>query len=140
MAANGVNLTRLLEFSERDELVRKAGLLPIVIPEDILRDQVLNPNYVPKDLPTQLLVITWLCIFIPLVGVVLRFLARFGTATRLGLDDWFSAITWVVAAAFGSTTILAAKMSGIGRHIWFATDGELDFGYMPMESPHSSFT
>ncbi|KAF3163447.1 hypothetical protein TWF225_002055 [Orbilia oligospora] len=130
MAASGVNLTRLLKLSERDELVRKAGLLPIVIPEDILRDQVLNPNYVPKDLPTQLLVITWLCIFIPLVGVVLRFLARFGTETRLGLDDWFSVITWVVAAAFGSTTILAAKMSGIGRHIWFATDGELDFGYM----------
>ncbi|KAK6517130.1 hypothetical protein TWF506_007007 [Arthrobotrys conoides] len=130
MAGNGVNLTRLLELAERDEIVRKAGLLPIVIPEDILRDQVLNPNYVPKDLPTQLLVITWLCIFIPLIGVILRFLARFGNESRLGLDDWFSAITWVVAAAFGSTTILAAKMSGIGRHIWFATDSELDFGYM----------
>ncbi|KAF3154668.1 hypothetical protein TWF569_011325, partial [Orbilia oligospora] len=94
------------------------------------RSNDIYTDYVPKDLPTQLLVITWLCIFIPLVGVVLRFLARFGTETRLGLDDWFSAITWVVAAAFGSTTILAAKMSGIGRHIWFATDGELDFGYM----------
>ncbi|KAK6533931.1 hypothetical protein TWF281_005274 [Arthrobotrys megalospora] len=128
--ANRVNLTRLLELAGRDELVRKAGLLPIVIPDDVLRDQVLNPNYIPKDLPTHLLIITWLCIFIPLICVILRFLARFGTETRLGLDDWFSAVAWVSAAAFGSTSILATEMGGVGRHIWLATDRELDFGYM----------
>ncbi|KAK6333849.1 hypothetical protein TWF730_004031 [Orbilia blumenaviensis] len=128
--ANQVNLTRLLEFAERSDMVRKAGLLPVVIPEDILREQVLNPNYHPKDLPKQLLITTWLCIFTPLVGVVLRFMARFGTESPLGADDWFSAVTWVFGAAYGATTILAVNLGGAGRHIWLVDDAGLEAMYL----------
>ncbi|KAK6531672.1 hypothetical protein TWF694_002848 [Orbilia ellipsospora] len=128
--ANPVNITRLLELAARQDIVRKAGLLPVVIPEDIMQSEVLNPNYIPPNYPTRLLIITYVCVFVPLVGVILRFLARFGTETPLGLDDWFSAVAWLTSAAYGATSILAVKMGGIGRHIWLLSDQELSSGYM----------
>ncbi|EPS44370.1 hypothetical protein H072_1645 [Dactylellina haptotyla CBS 200.50] len=42
--ANPVNITRLLELAARQDIVRKAGLLPVVIPDDVLKSQVLNPS------------------------------------------------------------------------------------------------
>ncbi|KAK6509848.1 hypothetical protein TWF481_004577 [Arthrobotrys musiformis] len=126
---NPVNITELLRLSKYNDAVQKSGLLTAPIPPEIWKDKVLNPNYVPTDLSTLLLIITWLCIFVPLVGVILRFLARFGTESPLGLDDWFSAVAWVASAAYCSTSIAGVKLTGAGQHIWYASGRELDVGY-----------
>ncbi|EWC47250.1 hypothetical protein DRE_03369 [Drechslerella stenobrocha 248] len=124
------NITRLLELAAGRDAVLRAGIPPPLIPDDVFITQIINPDYVPKDLPGRLRVISWVCIVVPLVCVMLRFVSRLASGTGIGVDDWLAAAAWAVSTAFATTSLLAANIGGVGQHIWLLTGEELSMGYM----------
>ncbi|KAK6337774.1 hypothetical protein TWF696_001254 [Orbilia brochopaga] len=125
-----VNLTRLFELAARAPLVIKAGLVPVVIPPDIYSAQVANPDYVAPNLPRRLVIVTWLCIAVPLVCVVVRFVSRVVSGSGVGLDDYFAGVTWLTSTAFATTSLFAASVGGMGTHIWLLSDQQLQTGFL----------
>ncbi|KAJ6258500.1 hypothetical protein Dda_6542 [Drechslerella dactyloides] len=125
-----VNVTRLFELASRAPLVVRAGLVPVVIPVDIFKSQVANPDYVAPDLPMRLVVITCLCIVVPFICVAMRFVSRIFSASGVGVDDWFAVASWVSSTGYAMTSLFAARVGGMGRHIWLLTDDELQRGFL----------